>query len=382
MFFKDKNLRFLFWIIFIIISLLILKFLFFSEKPIEVKAYKVKRGTIEEIVTNTRAGTLKARKRSKLSPRTSGTVVFLPKKKGDFVKKGELILKLDDSIQKASLETAEKNRDTLEAKLKEIEVSLNLAIKEEKRALNLYLDKVISEEIYDKAKAEKERLEASLNSTKALLKQAEAEVNLAKENFKLTELYAPFDGYISEVYTEIGEWIAPSFPGIALPPIIEIIDLTEMYVSAPIDEMDSKKVNLGNEVRITIDSYPDKTFKGTLTKIGVYVQDIMEQNRTVEVEVNLEWDGFSALPGTSADIEIITTKKENVLIIPTSSIAKEDNVFCIENGKLLLKKIKIGLQNFSSTEVIDGLKEGEIIISSIENIDLKEGKKVKPINYD
>jgi len=363
-------------------ALIILKFLFFKEKPVKVNVYKVKKGEIEEIVTNTRAGTLKARKKAKLSPRTSGMVISLPKKRGDFVKKGELILKLDSSIQKASLEAAEKQKEVLEAKIKEAEVALNLSIKEEARAYDLYKENIVSEEIYDKAKAERERQEAYLNSTKALLKQAEAEVKLAKENLKLTELYAPFDGYITEVSTEIGEWIAPSFPGIIIPPCLEIIDTSEIYVSAPIDEMDSKKVKLGDEVKITVDSIPSKTFIGKVSKIGVYVQDIMEQNRTVEVEVNFDMEGFSALPGTSADVEIITTKKENVLIIPTSSITKEENVFSIKDGKAVLKKIKIGLQNFSLTEVAEGLEEGDLIISSIENVELKEGKKVEPINYD
>lgn len=377
-----KFLKYFLWLFLIFFSILILKFFLFPNKPIPVKAYKVKRGTIEEIVTNTKAGTLKARKRAKLSPRTSGLVVSIPKKKGEFAKKGELLLKIEDSIQRASLQAAEKRKEALLASIKEVEVALDLASKEEKRAHKLFQEKIISEEVYDRAKAEKERLEANLYSTKALLKQAEAEVKLAEEQFKLTETYAPFDGYISEIYTEVGEWIAPSIPGISLPPVMEIIDLNEIYVMAPIDEMDSRRVKLGDEVRVTIDSLPSKTFFGRVSKIGVYVQDTFEQNRTVEVEINLDLKGESALPGTSADVEIIVERKENVLVIETSSITKENSVFVIKEGKAYSRKVEIGLQNWANSEVIKGLEEGEMVLSSIENIEIKEGSKVKPINYD
>lgn len=377
-----KLFKLFFWLSSIVFLFIILKFLIFSEKPIDVKAYKVKRGTIEEIVTNTRAGTLKARKRAKISPRTSGLVSLIPKKKGDFVKKGELILKLEDTLQRANLEAAEKRNQGLLANLKEAEVSLNLASKDEKRIFELFKNGIISEELYDKAKGERERLEAYLNSTKALLKQSEAEIKMAQEQLKMTETYAPFDGYISEVYTEVGEWVAPSFPGIIIPPVLEIIDIKELYVSAPIDEMDSKKIKLHNEARITLDSIPSKTFMGRVSKIGIYVQDILEQNRTLEVEIDLELENFNVLPGTSADVEIITERKENVLIIPTTAIVKENYVWAIEKERPFLKKVKIGLQNWALSEVLEGLNEGDIIISTLEDKEIKEGKKIKILLYD
>lgn len=370
--------KYFFWFLIFIAFILLIKFLFFAKKPINVKVYKVQKGVMEEIVANTRAGTLKARLKAKLSPQSAGLVLSINKKKGEFAKKGELLIKIDDSIQKANLEAIEKQFESAKAKLNEAEVSYNLAEKDEKRAFELFQNKIISEEFYDKAKAEKERAESYLNSSKALLKQAEAEVKLAKEQLKLTELKAPFDGYISEVYTEVGEWITPSPTGILLPPVLEIINLDELYVSAQIDEMDSKKVKLGDDVRVTLDSYLGKIFKGKLTKIGVYVQDILEQNRTVEVEVKVELEGLDALPGTSADIEIITNRKEDALRIPTTAISSEGKVYVLEKGILREKSVKTGIQNWAFTEVLEGLKEGEIVVSTLESTEIKEGIKAIP----
>ncbi len=280
------------------------------------------------------------------------------------------------------MEALEKQMEAQKARLVDAEVAYNLSKKDEKRAFELFENKIISEEFYDKAKAERERAESLLNLTKALLKQAEAEVKLAKEQLNLTELYAPFDGYISEIFTEIGEWITPSPTGLSLPPVMEIINLDEFYVSAPIDEMDSKKVDIGDEVRVTLDSYPEKIFKGVLRKVGIYIQDIMEQNRTVEVEVKVDLEGFDALPGTSADVEIIKSRKENVLKIPTNAISSDENIFVVFQNKLEKRKIKTGIQNWAYTEVLEGDEEGEIIVSTLERMDLKEGTKVRPENYD
>lgn len=377
-----KNLKKIFWFLLFVFLLFFIKSIFFSKKPLKVEVYRVKKGEIEEIVTNTKAGTVKAKKRAKISPRTSGQVLAIPKKKGDFVKKGDLILKIEDSVQRANIKAIEKQKEALEKKLKEIEVSLELAVKEEKRSLKLYEDKIISEEFYDKIKTEKEKLLAMLNSTKALINQAEAELNVAKEQLKLTETYAPFDGFISEIYVEEGEWVSPSLPGMLFPPALEIIDLSNLYVCAQIDEMDYNKTSIGNEVRVSIDSVPYKHFKGKISKISLYVQDKMEQNRTVEVEIEVDLEGEKVLPGTSADIEIIVNKKENVLIIPTPAIFSENKVFLIENGRVYLKEISFGIQNWAYTEVIKGLKEGDLLVSSPENYNLKEGMKVLPSKND
>ncbi len=375
--------KFFIFLILFVFLIFFSKFLIFKSKAIGVEVYKVQRGTIEEIVTNTRAGTLKARLKSKLSPKTAGLVVSINKRKGEFAQKGDLLLKIDSSIQRAKLEAIKKQVEAFKAKYSEAKTIYELSKKDEERILELFKSNIVSEDLYDKAKAERERAESILNSSIALLKQAEAELKLVEEEYKLTELYAPFDGYISELYTEIGEWITPSPPGIYLPPVMEIINTEELYVSAPIDEMDSKKVNLGDEVRVTIDSFPKKVFQGKISKIGVYVQDILEQNRTVEVEVDLKLDkDLNPLPGTSADVEIIVSKKENVLKVPTTAIFSDGTLFVLKDGKIQRKSVKTGIQNWAFTEVLEGLMEGELVLKSHENTEIKEGVLAYPLNYD
>ncbi len=147
---------------------------------------------------------------------------------------------------------------------------------------------------------------------------------------EFTELRAPFAGTVAEVSTEVGEYITPSPPGLPIPPVIDLLDPASIYVSAPIDEVDAERVKVGQAVRVTVDSRPDRTFEGSVARVAPYVLDVLEQNRTVEVEVELADPAamVGVLPGTSADVELILDRRDDTLRIPASAVA--------EGGKVLV----------------------------------------------
>jgi HlyD family secretion protein len=105
--------------------ILLLRFTLFKSKPIEISAYRVARGKVEQTVTNSKAGTVKARKRANLSSEIGGRVVYLDAHEGKRVKQGQLLLKVDDSELKASLGLAERAFEAATATMKEACVSSN-----------------------------------------------------------------------------------------------------------------------------------------------------------------------------------------------------------------------------------------------------------------
>ncbi len=111
---------------------------------------------------------------------------------------------------------------------------------------------------------------------------------------------APFAGVLADRSTEVGEWITPSPPGVPIPAVLDLIDPGSVYISAPIDEVDSGRVRAGQEVRVTVDSRPGEKLAGRLVRVAPFVLDVLEQNRTVEVEVDLADSAVasSLLPGT------------------------------------------------------------------------------------
>lgn len=378
-----KPILILVWILAAVAVIAVLRFTVFAPKPIPVRAAGVERGPVEDTVTNTRAGTIKARQRSSLSPQIGGLVVLLPHGKGDSVKKGALLVKLDDSVPKAQSDLARKTIETARAQKEEAATVLDLAVKDWKRISNLRETGVASEEMADQALNAKERAEAALKTSRANLEQAQASLALAQKELELTELYAPFDGIIADLTTHVGEYITPAPPGVPIPPIIDFIGISDLYVSAPIDEMDSARIRTGQEARVTVDAWPDRAFKGIVHKIGAYVEDVLEQNRTVEVEVTFENPGaLQILPGTSADVEIILDRRDGVLRVPSSAVAGGTSVLVIEKGRLAERTIETGLKSWAHVEVLKGLSEGEQVVVSRDKPEIKAGARVRIQNNE
>ena len=375
---KKRRLRWLLVLLALLAGTLTLRLTVFDPKPVPVKVARVNRGDVEQTVTNTRAGTVKARLRANLSPEIGGRVVALPFREGSRVKKGDLLLRLEDSVQRAHFELATEDVRTAEAQADEVCLSAGLAETELQRALDLSEGGVISQQIVDSRRSERDRSQASCRAGKARLDQAHAQKRLAEAELARTVLRAPFDGVIADMSTELGEWITPAPPGVPIPPIMDLIDRTSAFVEAPIDEMDAERVKVGQEVRVSVDSRRGEQFKGKLVRVAAYVLDVVEQNRTVEIEAELHDAAMAAnlLPGTSADIEVILTRSENVLVIPTGAIGPGNNVLVVEDGQLVERTITLGVRNWRTTEVKAGLDEGDTVVVSRDSPDIQPGARV------
>ena len=164
-----------------------------------------------------------------------------------------------------------------------------------------------------------------------------------------------------------------------IPPVFDIIDPTSIYVSAPLDEVDASKVAAGLPARVTLDPYPGKSFTGKVTRVAPYVLDVEQQNRTLEVEVDFDDAAFSRtlLPGTSADIEIILKRRPDVLRIPSYAVLEGNRVLVFENGRIGGRTVKTGLHNWEYGEITDGLREGDLVVVSLDRAEVKEGARAR-----
>lgn len=355
-----------------------LRFTLLAPKPVPVQVARVTRGVVEQTVTNTRAGTVKARLRARLSPEIGGRVVRLPHREGSRVEKGDLLLQLEDSVQRARFELASEDVQTADALAEEACLAAALAETELQRAAELNEGGVVSQQIVDARRSERDRSRAACRAARARLEQAHAQQRLARAELDRTVLHAPFDGVVAELGTELGEWVTPAPPGVPIPPIMDLIDRSSAYIEAPIDEMDAERVEVGQEVRVSVDSRRGEYFKGKLVRVAPYVLDVVEQNRTVEIEAELD-DGITAaslLPGTSADVEVILSRRQGALVVPTGAIAPGDRVLVVHDGVLEERVITAGLRNWRTTEVNEGLGEGELVVISRDSPEIRPGARV------
>ncbi len=355
-------------------------FYFDEEKPIPVRLVSVSKGTVDLTVSNTRAGTIKACHRSRLSLPIGGQIAELFVTEGDYVKKDQVLIRLWNKDQQARFKEAEARVEV--AKLTVIE-SCRLAElnqREHKRLAGLAEKKLVSVEQLDSAATKARISVASCSKAKASTKSSMASMLLQKAVLEKTELTAPFSGVIAEINGEVGEYITPSPSGVATPPAVDLIADGCLYVRAPVDEVDASQIKNGMAVHITLDAFRGEQFQGLVSRIAPYVKELEKQARTVDIDVNLvdKTQYPKLLIGYSADVDVIIQQKEQALRLPTETIIDGNKVLLYDEStkRLALKEFTPGLSNWRYTEIESGLDDGDRVLLSLDEDGAVEGALV------
>lgn len=365
----------------VVIILLIVLFKYLSRpKPIEVTIASVSAGTVESTVTNTRAGTVMACRRARLAPHLGGQISKMAVKEGQRVKTNEILVELWNIDVKAQLVLAENEFNAAKATARERCVRYDTLKKEAARVTRLYKQKLASEEQQEQAQGNAKAAQAACEAARDQSKVAESRIEVTNAALERTIVRAPFDGIVAEVNGELGEFVTPSPVGVPTLPVVDLIDYQCIYVLAPIDEVDAPAVKTGLNARITLDAFPDHPFPATVHRISPYIQDFEKQARTVDVEVyfNNVIGEQNLLPGYSADAEIILDVKENTLRVPTESVIEKQFVYLYlsDSGTIEKREIKSGLSNWSFTEIVSGLNEGDTVVTSVGVEGIEDGASV------
>jgi HlyD family secretion protein len=154
------------------------------------------------------------------------------------------------------------------------------------------------------------------------------------------------------------------------------MDISCLYVSAPIDEVDAPRIRVAMRAKITLDALSGEVFEGKVKRVAPYVLEVEKQARTVDVEVDFvcQQNCENMLPGYSADIEVILDEQDSVLRIPTEAILEGNKVLVFSPDEMLeQREIKTGLNNWEWTQVIDGLADGDEVVVSVEREGVEDG---------
>ncbi len=345
-------------------------------KPIAVVVREIDRGKVESSIANTRAGTVEACQRTKLSTIMGGRIELLAVKEGDRVKKGQLLMKLWNDDQQAQSTLAMTQVTTARQRVNEACAQATNAEREAERQTSLREKGFVSTSREESARTEARARRAGCEATKADVAQFQAKVNATRVEQGRTSLYAPFDGTIAKIVGEVGEYSTPSPPGVQTPPAIDLIDDSCLYVKAPMDEVDAPKIQAGQLVRISLDAMPKKSFPGKVKRVAPYVSAVEKQARTVDIEATFDHpeQPGKLLVGYSADVEVILAVRDNVVRVPTSALLEGGRVLVAgADGKLEERRIKTGLANWEFTEVTEGLNAGDRVVTSLERVGVKAG---------
>ena len=395
----------------VVVVVLVLVNILKKEKGTAVDVEKITRGTIMQKVTG--SGQIRPEMQVKISARVAGKILKLYAEEGDRVKKGQLLVKLDQEQYQAALERAESTKLSMRANEKKLKSDLI-------RAKNLHEQGLMSE-------AEFEAVQASHEAAESNTRQAQASVKEAKDALAKTRLHADMDGTVSMLNKEEGEIaLGAQFQEDV---IMIVADLTKMEAAIEIDENDVVNVSMGDTAEVEIDAFADTTFKGVVTKIAnsATVKGLGTQEQVTNFEVTVALFDYNEKfrPGMSTTVDIITETRDDVLKVPIQAVtvrskdklekkpgveehpesesSEEEGttskdkkpemiemVFCVEDNKAVSKPVKLGISDDTHYMVISGVEEGDEVITgpfrvlsrTLKNDDLIEYEKKKKETED
>lgn len=347
------------------------------DDVLEVRTVPVLSGPVEAIVPSIQAGEVKSKRQVVLRSVAAGRIKAIHVERGDRVEAGQLLVEIDGSALRARLRLARANQQAGLSALRTAEVRLETARKAFDRNRKLAARGAMASGALERFEAEFDMAKEAVSTAQANVAQLKAGVDVAQTALAETRIEAPFAGLVAQVQAELGEVVSPANP------LLELVDDTRVTVEAPIDEADLGRLKVGMPVRIETDAYPDQPFHGELVYISPVVLKDLRQNRSLNVEVGLNGAADRFKVGMSADVEIVTDRREDVLWVPTAAVLRRGDrrqVYVVSGERAKLRTVRCGLTNWDRTEILEGLREGERIIVSLDAEGLADGTRIRPLS--
>lgn len=388
---------------------------YYTTQGIEVEVIKAARGEIKQYVED--IAEVKCRNIQTVYIEGQGKVNDIKVDTGKSVKEGDVLVVLDKTELELQLEGALAKINAAKAELKgteiinyankiemgeiavgQAEIAFESAARDFRNAKDLYSSGALSKAEYEKIKEAYEVAKSNLDSARleleelkkgtpgyvregyqAQLKQAVVNKKSIEERLKKQDVRAPISGVV------IDKLIQKSAVAVPGTPAFVIGDVNDLELEANILANDAVKISVGNKVEISGRILKDKVIKGKVVKIAPGAKDIVSSlgvnQKRVPVTIELLENSELLKPGYKVDIKIITLVRDNTIKVPDSSVFEykgEDYVFVVENGKTKLRRIKKGIESWDSVEILDGIKEGEFVLTKPDN-NIEEGLRVRAV---
>ena len=377
-----------------------------SNKGKEVEIAAIAQRTVIETVSGT--GKIQPEIEVKISSEVSGEIIALPVKEGQTVKKGDLLVRVNPKLYTQGLNRSQAGLSNTKAGLSQTDAQFKEAKGSYERSKKLYDKGIISRAEWDKSVAAYEGAQAAKQAAYYNVQSASATVNESRENLGKTAIYAPVDGTISKLGVELGERVlgTQQMTGTEM---MRVADLNNMEVEVDVNENDIVKIAIGDSAKVEVDAYLKKEFRGIVTSISNSASTALsaDQVTNFKVKVRILKESYQDLiagkpsnfspfrPGMTATVDIITTRKENIVAVPISAVVmrtdttssrkayvvedknsdKEGEVPEVKNekrfecvfvkvgDKVKLRIVTTGIQDDTYIEIISGLKKGETIVT-------------------
>ena len=354
-----------------------------GQKNIYTSAPIEERTIIQSVEAS---GTINPVKTVNIGSQVSGRIEEIYVDYNSEVKKGQLLAQIDPSLFEAQVDKATGDLNAALANYNKSKSTLEFDKKNYDRYKKLYTKNYVSKSELDLAESTYFASLAQLNAMSASIAQARATLENNQTNLRYTKIISPVDGIVVSRAVDVGQTVAASFQTPEL--FIVAQDLTKMQIEVSVSEADIGKIKSGQEVDYTLDGYPDEIFKGIVSQVRISpttVSNVVTYTVIVTVDNN---DG-KLIPGMTANVSIITSKKENVLSVPIKALKfspteitggkkfKEQGIWIYEGNKPKRIVITTGASDGEYTEISSNeLKSQMLVLTGRKGDD--EKKTFKP----
>ena len=383
-----------------------------GEDLLSIETENVFLGTIIETVPAN--GKIQPEMEVKISPDVSGEITKLTIQEGDWVEKGDLLLRINPELYVANLDRMKASLNNMQSNLAQQKAQLKNAELNHFRNGSLFKQGAISTLEFETTENTNELAQLAVEATQFNVESSKASLKEAQNNLDRTSIYAPISGTISRLNVEQGERVVGTaqMTGTEL---LRIADLSYMEVVVDVSENDILRVKLNDNAEVTVDAYMKDTFEGVVTEIANSANLLgtsADQVTNFEVKIRILKSSYNHLtaahkhpfrPGMTASVAIKTQIKDNIKLVSIQSVTtRKDSssvelnardkytenssekeafecVFVYSDGQVKLVAVETGIQDDQNIEILSGLKEGDEIVNapySSVSKKLRNGMKV------
>jgi len=387
----------------------------------KVESVQLAKIRVEDVTSRVKApGKIEPKTQVKISADVPGKVIHLAVAEGDRVRRGQLLLQLDDTQYRATWNQTRAALASARARLADARASLKVVEDNYVRQRALFEQKLLSQAEWDRATATVESARSASATAQEEIARAEAAMSASADNLNKCRFVAPFDGVVSALNVEQGEIVMIGTMNNPGTQIMAVSDLSRMLVRADVDEADIVDIQLRQKAKITVDALPDTSFTATVIEIGNTAKRSVtggsDGQTNFEVQVVFDHTVPEVRPGMTADVEIETGTHAKARAVPiqavvvrtdreleragrkpgqrrarrSEAIAAEDDtvgrkekeitgIFVVKNDVATFVPVKAGIASETMIEVSGDVKEGDVVVSGPYKAlrELKPGVKVK-----
>ncbi|MBM4128316.1 MAG: efflux RND transporter periplasmic adaptor subunit [Nitrospira sp.] len=301
-----------------------------------------------------------------LFSRVDGYIAKLHADKGDFVKRGQLLIEIDHTDYQHAVDQAKANLAAAHARVAQQQAALRHATLTLDRMKALIKDQFVSQQDLDNAQVTFDAAVAVLESLRAQVTQMEVALAQAETNLAYSYIRAPFAGYVAERNLDTGAYVTGTTASTSTMSrgMLSVHDINTVRVLIEVVEKDIPLITIGQKAELRAEAYPDQVFEGTVTRI---VQALNRATRTMTVEIDLLNKDRRLKGGMFARVEVLVGTHRDAVQIPIDAVSRLEEaqyVFVVRDGKAQRVNVEIGARKDNRVEIVKGLSGDEAVIVS------------------